>query len=150
MVPYLTVAPTVPGISTPQNSIATLGVQLMHTLPTPAPVSSIKEQLTFAIAAPQPSRLIIPSETPHLYKWTNICPPLRHLSPTKLSSLEETMMQPCPSCSSPHQITSPSIIRDGKSPPPNTPFNGLPETPTVQWMDLDNALFKYPAPAMPP
>ena len=90
------------------------------------------------------------SETPYLYKWTNICPPLCHLSLTKLSSLEETMMQPCPPCSKAHQITSPSIIRDGKSPPPNTPFNGLLETPTVQWMDPDNALFKYQVPTTPP
>ena len=92
----------------------------------------------------------IPSETPCLYKWTNIRPPLCRLSPTKLSSLEEMMTQPCPPCSKAHQITSPSIIRDGKLPPLNTPFNGLPETPTVQWMDLDNAPFKYQVPAMPP
>ena len=59
-------------------------------------------------------------------------------------------MQPCPPCSSPCQITFPSIIRDGKLPPPNTPFNGLPETPTVQWTDPDNALFKYLVPATPP
>ena len=60
------------------------------------------------------------------------------------------MMQPCPPHSKAHQITSPSIIKDGKSPPPNTPFDGLPETPTVQWMDPDDAPFKYPAHATPP
>ena len=92
----------------------------------------------------------IPSETPCLYKWTNICSPFHRQSLTKLSSLEETMMQPCPPCSRAHQITSPSIIRDGKLPPLNTPFDGSLETPTVQWMDLDNAPFKYLAPAMPP
>ena len=92
----------------------------------------------------------IPSETPHLYKWTNICPPLRRLSPTKPSSLEETMMQPCPPCSKAYLITSPSIIRDGKWPPLNTPFDGLLEIPTVQWMDPDNAPFKYQAPVTPP
>ena len=59
-------------------------------------------------------------------------------------------MQPCSPCSKAHQITSPSIIRDGKLPPPNTPFDGLLETPTVQWMDPDDALFKYPAAEMPP
>ena len=59
-------------------------------------------------------------------------------------------MQPCPPCSSPYQITSPSIIRDGKLPPLNTPFNGLPETLTVQWMDPDKSPFKYLAPIMPP
>ena len=37
----------------------------MHASLTPAPTSSIKEQLTFAIAAPQPSRLIIPSDVQH-------------------------------------------------------------------------------------
>ena len=90
------------------------------------------------------------SETPHLYKWTNICPPLHHLSLTKLSFLEEMIIQLCPPYSKAHQITSPSIIRDGKLPPPNTPFDGLPETPTVQWMDPDDALFKYQVPATPP
>ena len=62
LVLYLTVAPTVPGILPPQNSITTLGVQPIHASLTPAPVSSIKEQLTFTIAAPQPSRLIIPPD----------------------------------------------------------------------------------------
>ena len=76
--------------------------------------------------------------------------PLCRLSPTKPSSWEETMMQPCPPCSKAHQTTSPSIIKDGKSPPPNTPFDGLPETPTVRWMDPDDAPFKYPAPTTPP
>ena len=90
------------------------------------------------------------SETPCLYKWTNICPPLCCLSPTKPSSLEETMMPAYPPCSRAHQITSPSIIRDGKLPPLNIPFDGLPETPTVQWTDPDNALFKYQVPVTPP
>ena len=65
LVPYLTVTPTTPGILAPQNSITTLGAQLMHASPTPTPLSSIKEQLTFAIAAPQPSRLIIPPDVQH-------------------------------------------------------------------------------------
>ena len=60
------------------------------------------------------------------------------------------MTQPCPPRSKAHPITSPSIIRDGKSPPPNTPFDGSPETPTVQWTDPDDAPFKYPAHATPP
>ena len=65
LVPYPTVAPTTPSILTPQNSITILGAQPMHASPTSPPVSSIKEQLTFAIAAPQPSRLIIPSDVQH-------------------------------------------------------------------------------------
>ena len=140
LVSYPRVAPTIPGISAPQNSITTLGVQPTHASLTPAPVSSIKEQPNLAIAAPQPSRLIIPPDV------TTIRHPIRNPSPlqvdqymsspccqflTKLSSLEETMTQLCPSHSSPCQITSPIIIRDGKLPSLNTPFDGLPETPTV-------------------
>ena len=60
------------------------------------------------------------------------------------------MMQPCPPRSKAHQITSPSIIKDGKSPPLNTPFDGSLETPTVQWTDPDDAPFKYLAHATPP
>ena len=37
----------------------------MHASPTPAPTSSIKEQPTFAIAAPQPRHLIIPPDVQH-------------------------------------------------------------------------------------
>ena len=62
---YPIIAPTILGILAPQNSTTTLGTQLMCISPTPAPISSIKEQLTFAIAAPQPSHLIIPPDVQH-------------------------------------------------------------------------------------
>ena len=64
-VSYPTVTPAIPGTPVPQNSITTLGVQPMRASPTPAPVSSIKEQLTIVIAAPQPSRLIILPDVQH-------------------------------------------------------------------------------------
>ena len=65
LVPYPTVAPTTPGILAPKNSITTLRVQPTCASPTPAPLSSIKEQPTFAIAALQPSHLIIPPDVQH-------------------------------------------------------------------------------------
>ena len=65
LVPYPTVAPTTPGILAPKNSITTSGAQPTRASPTPAPLSPIKEQPTFAIAAPQPSRLIIPPDVQH-------------------------------------------------------------------------------------
>ena len=65
LVPYPTVAPTTPGILAPKNSITTSGAQPTRASPTPAPPSSIKEQPTFAIAAPQPSHLIIPPDVQH-------------------------------------------------------------------------------------
>ena len=65
LVPYPTVAPTTPGILAPQNSITILGVQPTCASLTPTPLSSIKEQPTLTIAAPQPSHLIIPPDVQH-------------------------------------------------------------------------------------
>ena len=60
------------------------------------------------------------------------------------------MTLPCPSLPN-HRLTiSLSITKDRKLPPPNMPFDGLLETPTVQWMDLEESQSKYPAPATPP
>ena len=156
MAPYPIIAPTVLGILAPQNSTTTLGMQLMHISPTPAPVSSIKEQLTFTIAAPQPSHLIIPPDVQHS---------IRNPSPLQVEQYMSSPLLPIPNqavflrgdddatMSSLQQSPPdhlPFVTRDGKSPPLNTPFNGSPETPTVQWTDPDDAPFKYPVCTMPP
>ena len=91
----------------------------------------------------------IPSETPRLYQWTSICPAPRRQSPTKLSSLKETMTQPCLHPISRRQTTSRIITKDGRSPPPPTPFNGSPETPTAQWMDPTESPSQFLAPVHP-
>ena len=62
----------------------------MHTSPTPAPVSSIKEQPTFTIAAPQPSHLIIPPDV------TTIRHPIRNLSPLQVDQYMSSPLPPIP------------------------------------------------------
>ena len=85
--PYLTVAPTTPGILAPQNSTTTLGAQLTPASPTPAPLSSIKEQLTFAIAALQPSCLIILPDAQHS---------IRNPSPLQVDQYMSSPLPPIP------------------------------------------------------
>ena len=55
--------------------------------PTPALVSSIKEQLTFAIAAPQPSHLIIPPNVQHS---------IRNPSPLQVDQYMSSLSPPIP------------------------------------------------------
>ena len=90
LVPYPTVTPTVLGISTPQNSITTLGVQLICTSLTPAPASPIKEQPTFTIAAPQPSHLIIPPDV------ATIRHPIRNPLPLQVDQYISSPSPPIP------------------------------------------------------
>ena len=90
LVSYPTVAPTVLGISAPQNSITTLGVQPMCASPTPTPISSIKEQLSLTIAAPQPSHLIIPPDV------TTIRHPIRNPSPLQVDQYMSSPLPPIP------------------------------------------------------
>ena len=156
LVPYLTVAPTTPGILASKNSTTTSGAQLTCASPIPTPLSSIKEQPTFAIAALQPSHLIIPPDVQHS---------IRNPSPLYVDQYMSFPSPPIPdqaiflggdddaTMSSLQQSPPdhlPFYYRDGKSPPLNTPFDGSPETPTVRWTDPDDAPFKYPAHATPP
>ena len=120
----------------------------MHASPTSLPVSSIKEQPTFTIAAPQPSHLIIPSDVQHS---------IRNPSPPQVDQYMSSPSPPIPdqavflggdddaTMSSPYQsppdhfphyyqgweITSPTYALRWLAGDPNCPMDGPGQEPVT-------------------
>ena len=118
----------------------------MHASPTPAPVSPIKEQPTFTIAAPQPSHLIIPPNLKHSSRnplplqvdqyMSSPSPPipdqavfLGEDNDATMSSLQQSPPDHLPFYYQGWEVTSPEYTLRWLTRDPNSPMDGPEQCP---------------------